>query len=280
MMMIPAIAKVCSLLRRHSPVSDWLLALAWSGLVATSLAGAVRWHDGAENAAAFLVMAGLLHGLLWGAGIGAAVWARRRPNRCAIQSDGTDFSVLSLSGHDALTNLPNRALLLDRLTQSLVRSYRSARRTAVLSIALDGFQAIRESLGHEAGDRVLKEVASRLATVVRQIDTVAQIGNGEFVVILGDVPGPRAAARVANEIVEAVGLPIVLDEEEVTVEANMGIAFFPDDAETPDALLMAAAVAMHEVEKLGVNGFSFAGVGAGAPIPAYAENQRRASLHG
>jgi diguanylate cyclase (GGDEF)-like protein len=127
---------------------------------------------------------------------------------------------------------------------------------------------------------VLKEVSSRLATVVRQTDTVARIGGDEFVVILGDIPGPRAAARVANEIVEAVSLPIMLADEEVTVEANLGIAFFPDDAESPHALLQAAAAAMREVEKLGVNGFSFAGGGAATAVSPSPENQRRASLHG
>jgi diguanylate cyclase (GGDEF)-like protein len=280
MMMNPAVAKVSSLLRRHSPLSDWILALAWTGLVAASLEGAIHWSDGAEKEAAYLVMTGLVHGVLWGAGIGAVAWMRRRSNLNAGRQERPEASVHHLSGHDSLTNLPDQALFLDRLTRSLVRSHRSGRPTAVLSINLDGFQAISESLGSDAGGLVLKEVSSRLATVVRQTDTVARIGGDEFVVILGDIPGPHAAARVANEIVEAVSLPITLADEEVTVEANLGIAFFPDDAESPEALLQAAAAAMREVEKLGVNGFSFAGGGAATAVSPSPENQRRASLHG
>lgn len=279
-MMNPAITKVGSLLRRHSPVSDWILALAWTCLVAVSLAGSLDWSDGAEVEAPYLVMTGLMHGVLWGAGIGAVAWMRRRLSLNPDRRERAEISVHHLSCHDPLTNLPNQDLFLDRLTQSLIRSHRSGRRTAVLSINLDGFRAISESLGREAGELVLKEVASRLATVIRQTDTVARIDGDEFVVILGDLPGPRAAARVANEIVEAVGLPITLANEEVTVETNIGIAFSPDDAETPEALLQAAAAAMREVEKLGVNGFSFAAGGVQAPSSPHAKNQRRTSLHG
>ncbi len=279
-MMNSASAKIASLLRRHSPSSDWILGLAWSGLVAASLAGTLGWNDGAEVDAPYLVAAGLMHGILWGAGIGAVAWMRRRLSPNPDRRERAEISVTHLSCHDPLTNLPNQDLFLDRLTQSLIRSHRSGRRTAVLSINLEGFRAINESLGREAGELVLKEVASRLATVIRQTDTVARIEGDEFVVILGDLPGPRAAARVANEIVEAVGLPIALANEEVTVETNIGIAFAPDDAETPEALLQAAAAAMREVEKLGVNGFSFAAGEVQAATTSQAKNQRRTSLHG
>ncbi len=98
------------------------------------------------------------------------------------------------------------------------------------------------------------------------MDAVARVGEDEFVVVLSDLSGPHVAARMANEIVEAIGIPIVLGDEEVMVEANMGIAFFPDDAETPEALLQAAATAMHEIETLGVSGFCFAG---GGPAPRF-----------
>ncbi|MCI3950323.1 MAG: diguanylate cyclase/phosphodiesterase with and sensor(s) [Acidimicrobiales bacterium] len=125
--------------------------------------------------------------------------------------------------HDPLTGLPNRALLLDRSAQALVRSGRNGGFVAVLSVDLDRFTLVVDELGHEAGDRVLRVVAARLRNVVRPSDTVARFAADEFVVVCDDVQGPAEATRIGNRIAEVIALPID-DFEELVVTASIGVA--------------------------------------------------------
>jgi|GEM_PF-4297833 diguanylate cyclase (GGDEF)-like protein len=286
-MMIPAIAKIGSFLRSHPQVSSWVMALTWSAVIAAFLAGQLGFHGNVQQpfedgqAASYPVVAGL-GVLVWGLGIGGIVWGRRQLDFHAERAVRAEARPCHLSCRDPVANLPDRSLFLDQLARSVVRSHLNERRTAVLYIGLDGFSAINDAFGQESGAWVLREVTSRLATVIRQTDTVARVGDDEFVIILGDLPGSHVAARVANDIIEIISLPISLDETaEVAVDASMGIAFFPDDADTPEALLRVAAAAMQEVKKVGANGFNFAGGDAKTAVSRRAlPNKKRASLHG
>ncbi len=152
--------------------------------------------------------------------------------------------------HDSLTGLPNRALLLDRLAQALVRSGRSGGFVAVLYLDLDRFKLVVDELGHEVGDRVLRAVAARLRNVVRPSDTVARFAGDEFVVVCDDVEGPAEATRIANRVAEVLAVPID-DHEELVVAASIGVALVVGDDVTAEALVRNADTAMHRAKELG-----------------------------
>lgn len=244
-------------IRCHFDACCWTLGIVWSGVIAVSLASAVGGRgDGVDAAGAGgpLAVAAIWHSLAWFAGMAAMLAVRHHCNgrREVPPADRPPV------GHDPLTRLPNRFLLLDRLNQSVARSTRNGLQTGVLSIDLDGFKAVNELRGDKVGDRVLAEVGRRMSAVVRETDTVARLGGDEFVVVLDELPGPDIAARIANDVLEAVALPIPIDGEDVSVTASMGIAFFPTDGRGPEDLLRAADAAMREVKSLEKSGFSFA----------------------
>ncbi len=153
--------------------------------------------------------------------------------------------------HDNLTGLPNRDLFLDRLRQALDRSSRDRVLRAVLFLDLDNFKVINDSLGHKAGDELLKVVAGRLRACLRPADTAARLGGDEFVVLLDGVTGVGDATRVAERIAEAVVRPIELGERQVVVGASVGIALTADHESQPEVVLRNADVAMYEAKKEG-----------------------------
>ena len=126
--------------------------------------------------------------------------------------------------HDYLTGLPNRALLRDRLDHSLQRARRTGERLAVLFLDLDRFKTVNDSLGHEAGDRVLEEVSRRLEEAVRDRDTVARVGGDEFIVLLEDVSDEEAARETAERLAEVIATPIHLAQDRVRLDASVGVA--------------------------------------------------------
>jgi diguanylate cyclase (GGDEF)-like protein len=149
--------------------------------------------------------------------------------------------------HDSLTGLPNRLLLLDRLDHALARAARTGSQAAVLFIDLDAFKNVNDSLGHAAGDELLREAAKRLMTCVRTSDTAARFGGDEFVVLLEDVDSSRVA-RVANRILEAMGEPFVIRGREVFIGASIGIAIGGDEA---DDLMRNADLALYRAKSKG-----------------------------
>ena len=180
--------------------------------------------------------------------------------------------------HDALTDLPNRMLLGDRLQQALRQARRDHGQVAVLMIDLDGFKAVNDSLGHQAGDALLVEIAQRLRLQVRETDTVARLGGDEFTIVLPEVEGMTGAERVARAVCAAVAEPVLLTLEERTVEAgvsaSLGIALYPAHAATQEELLRLADGALYAVKAGGRNGYRVAdaaeladpaGVAAAAP---------------
>ncbi|WP_041039916.1 diguanylate cyclase domain-containing protein [Paramagnetospirillum magnetotacticum] len=162
-----------------------------------------------------------------------------------------------LAHHDTLTGLPNRNLLNDRISHALARVRRHGGRMAVLYVDLDKFKPINDTLGHEAGDAVLREVAQRLDHCVRSSDTVSRVGGDEFVVVVEEIGRPGEAAQVARKILEALGTPIAYENHACQVGASIGIAVFPDDGNTMEEVSKAADVAMYRVKHSGRNGYCF-----------------------
>src|SRR5262249_28694596 len=158
---------------------------------------------------------------------------------------------------DALTGLPNRALLADRFTQMIGQAQRHGRALGVLFIDLDDFKLVNDTLGHAAGDELLKETAARLQGAVRPGDTVARISGDEFAVVRTALARPEAAARGAQKITDRLSAPIELRGQEVFVTASIGIAAFPGDGEDAEALLGAADAAMYRAKQSGRNAFHF-----------------------
>ncbi|MBI4808668.1 MAG: bacteriohemerythrin [Nitrosomonadales bacterium] len=160
--------------------------------------------------------------------------------------------------HDKLTGLPNRALLFDRLSQSMSQAKRDGKYVALLFVDLDGFKAVNDEHGHEAGDAVLKMSAQRFLACVRAADTVARFGGDEFAIILGNLDAPEQARGVAEKIVQAFGQSLgFADGGECTVGASVGISIYPDHGSAMDNLLMAADRAMYESKRRGKNTYTF-----------------------
>jgi len=153
--------------------------------------------------------------------------------------------------HDALTGLPNRALLLDRLHQALDGARHTGSVTGLMFVDLDGFKAVNDELGHEAGDQLLVEVATRLGAAVRIGDTVARIGGDEFVVLAGGLASRDEAAAIAARIIAAVGRPVRVAGGDVAVSASVGVAV--DRDHDPDRLLREADTALYRAKASGKN---------------------------
>ncbi|KAA6460942.1 GGDEF domain-containing protein [Acidobacteria bacterium AB60] len=158
-----------------------------------------------------------------------------------------------LSEHDALTNLPNRILLHDRLTTAFHRARRFKTRVGVLMADLDGFKEINDLLGHHAGDQVLSAVAARLSGSVRSTDTVARTGGDEFVILLADIRDDQEAASVAAKLVAALAEPLIIDGQAIRVTISIGVATFPEDGNVEENLMRLADQAMYRAKQLGKN---------------------------
>lgn len=158
-----------------------------------------------------------------------------------------------MTTHDALTNLPNRVLLLDRITQSLTSAERHSTLLAVAFIDLDKFQNVNNSLGHHIGDKVLQTLAQRLASCVRENDTVARVGGDEFVVSLPDIKSNVDLFQIAKKMLGAISLPIEADGRELHLTASIGIALYPEHGKSAETLISNADMAMHSAKNLGGN---------------------------
>jgi diguanylate cyclase (GGDEF)-like protein/PAS domain S-box-containing protein len=159
-----------------------------------------------------------------------------------------------LANYDTLTGLPNRALLSERLGRAIVRARRQETRVAVLFLDLDRFKDINDSLGHAAGDRLLKAAATRLQATVGAADTVARLGGDEFTVVLEDVESLPAVERMAREILAAFALPLEVDDRhDVSITPSLGISLYPDHALVPTDLLKFADTAMYQAKAEGRN---------------------------
>jgi diguanylate cyclase (GGDEF)-like protein/PAS domain S-box-containing protein len=157
--------------------------------------------------------------------------------------------------HDPLTDLPNRALLADRVEQALTLAHRYSTAVAVLFIDLDHFKSVNDTLGHDVGDALLCDVTQRLLHCVRSSDTVSRIGGDEFVVLLAGASQPEDAAACAEKLLRALNLPYDVAGHRLNITASIGIARFPQDAPNGDILLKRADTAMYQAKLSGRNGF-------------------------
>ncbi|MGA7799386.1 MAG: EAL domain-containing protein [Gammaproteobacteria bacterium] len=162
-----------------------------------------------------------------------------------------------LAHHDALTELPNRTLFMDRLRRAIGRARRTGRYLAVLFLDLDRFKQINDTLGHEVGDRILQAIARRLSDSVRAGDTLARLGGDEFVLLVEDLADTDTIAHVVEKIMEAMAAPVLLEERDYFLTASIGVAVYPTDAADGGALLRLADVAMYQAKKRGRNHYQF-----------------------
>ncbi len=175
----------------------------------------------------------------------------------ASQRLDAEGKLMRLAHYDALTGLPNRNLLADRLRQALVFASRHRMRVALMFLDLDRFKNINDSLGHHVGDQILKEVAARLTRGLRGGDTVARLGGDEFVVVLQEVRNAHDAAMVAQNLLRDLAPPYLVDGRELHVSASVGITLYPDDGRDGDVLMQNADVAMYHVKDGGRNNYQF-----------------------
>ena len=162
-----------------------------------------------------------------------------------------------LANFDTLTGLPNRSLFMDRLTNNLERAKRKNEKLVVMYIDLDRFKQVNDSLGHSAGDDLLCKVADRLLSCVRTSDTVSRLGGDEFTVLLNDVRGSETIARIANNIINSLNRPIVVDEHEVIISPSIGISLYPDDGDNVSTILKNSDAAMYSAKAAGRNNYQF-----------------------
>ncbi len=157
--------------------------------------------------------------------------------------------------HDPLTDLPNRALFLDRLTVAIAHAERQHRALAVLFIDVDDLKMVNDTLGHATGDELLNRLAGRLSDMIRRGDTVARVGGDEFVILLPDINTEHDAASIAQKLLERIGQPFVVNGEELHVTASVGVALYPSDGVDAETLIRNADGAMYRVKEKGGNKF-------------------------
>lgn len=162
-----------------------------------------------------------------------------------------------LAHYDALTGLPNRSLLLDRLEQAMERAIRLGTKVALLYLDLDHFKMVNDSLGHSAGDELLRAVAQRTKTCVRAVDTVARLGGDEFVVLVPDLPETQDIHTVARKLLEVLTPPYDIGGHSVASTPSIGISLYPDDGSHIDDLMKNADTAMYQAKQSGRGNFKF-----------------------
>lgn len=168
-----------------------------------------------------------------------------------------EVRILQLAHYDELTGLANRNMVNKIFSQALARSRRNGKPLAILFIDLDRFKNVNDTLGHGAGDKVLKEVAERLRRCLRDSDTLGRLGGDEFVVLLEEMPQATHSAVAAQKIIDALTPPFILDTQEFHITASIGISTYPADSEDVPGLLKNADIAMYRAKDLGKNNYQF-----------------------
>jgi diguanylate cyclase (GGDEF)-like protein len=217
----------------------WILPIFWQGEMCAflSIADELPLPQDSRNWDEIRELAGR---------IGIAISAQEREDKLLVQAQ-----------YDNLTGLPNRILLQDRLRQAMDHSDRSGKPFWLVFIDLDRFKFINDSLGHNAGDQLLSEVAKRLEWAVRDTDTVARFGGDEFVVILQGNMEDNLRTGMLNRLVHALEAPFTINGNEIITTCSAGVAVYPTDATSTDALLSSADIAMYRAKELGKNNFQF-----------------------
>ncbi len=168
----------------------------------------------------------------------------------------TSRQMSHLAQHDALTGLPNRLLLNDRLTAAIALAHRRGQPLGVLFVDIDGFKTVNDTLGHAAADRVLQAIAARLADAVRRWDVVSRYGGDEFVIVLSDIAGANDLAVVATKVLRAVAGEHRIDSRDVRVTASVGMSLYPADGHDAETLIARADAAMYEAKRAGTGRYT------------------------
>ncbi|WP_024303997.1 EAL domain-containing protein [Pseudogulbenkiania sp. MAI-1] len=185
------------------------------------------------------------------------MWVAAHLVRIAIERRQAEDRLQVLAHYDPLTRLPNRALFHDRLNQALARLERNKGSVALMFIDLDRFKTINDTLGHDLGDQLLREVSARLLVCVREVDTVARLGGDEFTIILEQISKAEDAASAASKIIEAFAAPFRLGHQETFVTPSIGITIYPSDSDNSSHLIKYADTAMYRAKEEGGNGYRF-----------------------
>jgi len=164
----------------------------------------------------------------------------------------------SFALHDALTGLPNRRLLFDRLALAIAHAHRNKSTMAVMYVDLDGFKQINDTLGHDAGDALLKMVAARLVAAVRQEDTVARMGGDEFVIGLSELNPAEGVATLVAKVIQAVSQPYSIQGRSVSMTASVGVGIYPAHGAEVETLMKSADLALYEAKRSGKNNYRIA----------------------
>jgi diguanylate cyclase (GGDEF)-like protein/PAS domain S-box-containing protein len=175
----------------------------------------------------------------------------------AIESRASEERIRFLAHYDGLTGLPNRFLFQEYLDQALNNARHQAGKFAVFFLDFDKFKEINDSLGHAAGDRVLREIALRLRAALKDTDKIARMGGDEFYVLIEDLRDERHAANIAQKLLEAAGRPVSIDQQEHRLSISIGIAIYPEDGMDGTALLQNADSAMYRAKELGKNRYRY-----------------------
>jgi diguanylate cyclase (GGDEF)-like protein/PAS domain S-box-containing protein len=204
---------------------------------------------------------------------GETIWCEWY-HSCLLDEQGRIVSILSfvqdvssriqaeerlqyLATRDALTGLPNRLLLQERLAQAIAQAKRNGRHVGVLYIDLDRFKNVNDTLGHRIGDELLKQVTKSLSSALRETDLLARLGGDEFMVIVEDFDDAAVLNRVAQKLQDAIAQPFQIEEHDIYVSSSIGISIYPDDSDDPEGLLKHADVAMYRSKELGRNTYQF-----------------------
>ena len=217
------------------------------GTVESIISGAIQ--RGYENR--WVRKDGKVVNVLW-----SARWSEEHQVRIAVAHDITErklmeAQLLYAAGHDDLTALPNRTLLLDRLQTSLTLADREQVGLSVLFIDIDGFKDVNDSYGHAVGDLLLQQIAAKLVACVRKSDTVGRLGGDEFLIILNKVNNAKDALLVAEKIRAVLSEKFVIEGSSLSVSASIGVARYPDDGNDPVDLVQSADQAMYKAKNNG-----------------------------
>lgn len=181
-----------------------------------------------------------------------------------LECDKRSLEVMAL--HDGLTGLPNRRLLMDRLSMAIIHARRNAGTMALMYLDLDGFKQVNDTLGHGTGDILLSLIAVRLVASVRQEDTVARLGGDEFVVLLWQLGNRDDIASLASKVIQAVSQPYRIHGQDVRVTVSAGVGIYPMHGEQADMLMTCADMALAEAKRKGKNGYCIAASGEMLPM--------------
>lgn len=165
--------------------------------------------------------------------------------------------ILHLATHDALTNLPNRVLLYDRINQAIAQAHRSGNCVAVIFVDLDKFKVVNDSLGHDTGDLLLQAVATKLSKNLREVDTVARQGGDEFIIVVPGLEHPEDTAVIAQKLLASLSEPFMVKTYELHTGASIGISIYPHDGQDVATLMKNSDTAMYHAKESGRNNYQF-----------------------